>query len=158
MTRKEAADIFRERLDVARTYFDVHGIEDYTQAMELAVEVLSQEPRTDVISRQAAIDEIIDSFKCGDYLQATLRRIEDLPPAQPEPIKIQVDHELTRDEFEKLRKDLADAPIVLLPSAQPEPEPVGCSGCRYERFGNRVCDACSRFYVDRYEAERRNDG
>ena len=39
---------------------------------------------SDLISRQAAIDEIIDSFECGDYLQTTLRRLENLPSAQPE--------------------------------------------------------------------------
>lgn len=49
-----------------------------------------------------------------------------------------------------------------LPSVKPEPEPVGCSGCkherfRHERFGHRVCDFCSRFYADRYDAERRTD-
>jgi hypothetical protein len=47
--------------------------------------------------------------------------------------------------------------LMDLPSAQPEPEPVGCYGCRYERFGNRVCDVCSRLYADRYSAERRTD-
>lgn len=35
------------------------------------------------ISRQAAIDEITESFERGDYLQMTLRRIENLPAAEP---------------------------------------------------------------------------
>lgn len=38
---------------------------------------------SDLISRQAAIDEITESFERGDYLQMTLRRIENLPAAEP---------------------------------------------------------------------------
>lgn len=49
----------------------------------------------DLISRQAAINEIKESFECGDYLQATLRRLENLPSVQPE--------RLTDDDFETIR-------------------------------------------------------
>ena len=41
--------------------------------------------------------------------------------------------------------------IVNLPSVQPDNT---CNGCRYERFGNRVCDRCSRFHMDRYEVKQ----
>lgn len=44
--------------------------------------------------------------------------LKKLPSAQPEPIKINIDPELTKDDYEKLRKDLADAPIVLLPECK----------------------------------------
>ena len=37
-----------------------------------------------------------------------------------------------------------------LPSAQAERM---CNGCRYERHGSVVCDSCSRFFLDRYEAD-----
>lgn len=46
--------------------------------------------------------------------------LSQLPSAQPEPITVNIDHELTQDEYEKLRKDMANAPIMLLPSVQPE--------------------------------------
>lgn len=37
----------------------------------------------DLISRQAAINEIKESFKHGDYLKTTLKRLENLPSVQP---------------------------------------------------------------------------
>jgi hypothetical protein len=46
--------------------------------------------------------------------------------------------------------DCEDA-IQALPFAEPDNT---CNGCRYERFGNRVCDQCSRFYMDRYEVKQ----
>ena len=87
---------------------------------------------SDLIRRQDAIDALQKEINKGippfDDTMGSIRRgvrqasniIEDLPSAQPEPIKINIDHELTKDEYEKLRKDLTDAPVVLLPSAQPE--------------------------------------
>ena len=83
----------------------------------------------DLISRQAAIDVIdavfpVDPMKseyaqgiaCGAALAKTY--VEQLPSAQPEPITVNIDHELTQEDYEKLRKDVANAPIMLLPSAQ----------------------------------------
>ncbi|MCR4671972.1 MAG: hypothetical protein K5637_01880 [Lachnospiraceae bacterium] len=68
----------------------------------------------DVISRQAAIDAIERNAYRHTYLDQIIDIISDLPSAQPEPIKI----ELTPDELERLRKTMADAPIMVLPSAE----------------------------------------
>lgn len=87
----------------------------------------------DLISRQAAIDALRygqHRFTVADeadglgivkwsedviYFSTAERIITELPSAQPEPIKINIDYELAKDEYEKLQKDLANAPIVLLP-------------------------------------------
>ena len=65
--------------------------------------------------------------------------------AQPEPIKLHVDHALTEEEIKNLKHKIADSPIVLMPSAQPEM--VKCKKCRYvyydEEFGNYWCDRMS---------------
>ena len=55
--------------------------------------------------------------------------IEELPSAQPEPLTLRVNHELTKEEYDKLMHDIKDAPIVLLPSAQPEI--VRCRDCKH---------------------------
>lgn len=79
----------------------------------------------DLISRQAAIKAVYDLPNCYNGYSDTYDKawiiglLGELPSAQPEPIKINIDHELTKDEYEKLRKDMADAPIVLLPTAEP---------------------------------------
>lgn len=79
----------------------------------------------DLISRQAAIQAILDMRDCYNGFSDTYDKaeiigmLEEVPSAQPEPIKINIDHELTKEEYEKLRKDMADAPIVLLPTAEP---------------------------------------
>lgn len=81
----------------------------------------------DTIYRQDAIDAIscnitVTGRQNAEVVAATIGafadRIKALPSAQPEPIKINIDHELTKDEYERLRKDMADAPIVLFSSAQ----------------------------------------
>ena len=51
----------------------------------------------DLISRQAAVDEIKESFKYGDYLQATIRRLENLPSAEPEQRWIPVTERLPKE-------------------------------------------------------------
>ena len=84
----------------------------------------------DLISRQKAID-VIETKKVNEFgnyreynvafndgLRAAVIVLEDLPSAQPKPITVNIDHELTPYEYEKLRKDMANAPIMLLPSAQ----------------------------------------
>lgn len=83
----------------------------------------------DLIDRQAAIEAVVntvseiglhDNSEVARY-GATFRQheildiIEGIPSVQSEPIKLNIDHKLTKDEYEKLRKDWADAPIVLQP-------------------------------------------
>lgn len=102
---------------------------------------------SDLIDRQAAIDALDRfslgetdavklAFRMGDYLKR-------LPSAQLEPIKINIDHELAKDEYEKLRKDLADAPIVLLPERK-----TGRwieMGRNKDGTHNLCCGACGKF-------------
>lgn len=47
--------------------------------------------------------------------------------------------------------------LLKLPSAQPERknESVGCSGCRYDWFGDPRCNRCARSFQDCYEADMR---
>lgn len=103
---------------------------------------------TDTISRQAAIDAIKEFqhgaakwrdeqeersdiwHRADSAIASALEiglRVKKLPSAQPEPITVNIDHELTQEEYEKLRKDMANAPIMLLPAAQPEQRWIPCS-------------------------------
>lgn len=64
--------------------------------------------------RNASLEGIEELMTSGE--------IEDisLPSAQPEPIKVSVDHEMAEEELKELKKKIADSPVALLPSAQPE--------------------------------------
>jgi len=72
----------------------------------------------DLISRQAAIKEFgcceltpdggIDANYAIDFLKQ-------LPSAQHEPIRLRLDHELSKEEYERLKKGCAEQPIILLP-------------------------------------------
>ena len=84
---------------------------------------------TDLISRQAAIDALKTdaSFVMfddhGNYTADGLRILEvltALPSVQPEPLTLRVNNELTKEEYDKLMQDIKDAPVVLLPSEQPD--------------------------------------
>lgn len=79
----------------------------------------------DLISRQAAIDWLKNEW--DGMVISVFKGIENLPSAQPEPITVNIDHELTQEEYEKLRKDMANAPIMLLPAAQSEQRWTPCS-------------------------------
>lgn len=87
--------------------------------------------KNDTISRQAALDALgerpmvwtDDDYVLGARNQYDMDRlaIETLPSSQPEPIRLRLDHELSKEEYERLKKDCAEQPIILLPkeSAQP---------------------------------------
>jgi len=88
--------------------------------------------KDDTISRQAAIDaldeiesEVADGY--GYQYPKWRKYFCELPSAQPEPLTLRVDSELTKEEYDKLMQDIKDAPVVLLPSAQPEPQWIPCS-------------------------------
>lgn len=77
----------------------------------------------DLISRQAAIDTTWEESHYTDPLNVLTEvrdRIKALPSAQPEPLIINIDNELTEEDYKKLKQEIADSPVVLLPSAQPE--------------------------------------
>jgi len=110
----------------------------------------------DLIYRQAAIDAMEGLPKyfdttatlCLDYADVLAVLSEHLPSAEPEPITVNIDHELTQEEYVKLCKDMASAPIVLLPSAQPDI--IRCKDCRwwdkYGDYDNGYCMAAKHGY------------
>lgn len=68
-----------------------------------------------------------------------------LPSAQPEPIKLHVDHALTEEEIKNLKQKIADSSIVLMPSAQPE-----------ERELHESCTDCPLYDHERHSCPRFN--
>ena len=118
----------------------------------------------DLISRQEVIDLLRDEYnwdECGQYIipdgQYVIPDIMKLPSAQPEPTLEQIEEYcrkrclviLTSEFYNEIR---SRQPTQTNAESNTETA-QDCSGCRHERFGNTVCDRCSRFYVDRWEEE-----
>ena len=82
-------------------------------------------PMSELIDRQAAIDalESIGSLDTEADKKYARSVFEALPSVQPEPLTLRVNNELTKEEYDKLMQDIKDAPVVLLPSAQPDRKP-----------------------------------
>ena len=89
----------------------------------------------DLIDRQAAIDAVLADVDDGSrpitevrWWNMGLTRASEilklLPSAQPDLVTVNIDHELTPEEYEKLLKVMANAPIMLSPSAQPNLQPT----------------------------------
>ena len=55
MTREEAKALLESRRDLIKS--DYPEIDDYREALEIAIKALEQKPCEDCISRQAAIDK-----------------------------------------------------------------------------------------------------
>ena len=60
----------------------------------------------------------------------------ELPSAQPEPIKINIE-DFNKEDWERLKKEWGNTPITVLPSAQPEKR-------TQERTETRACDLIRR--------------
>jgi hypothetical protein len=89
------------------------------------------------------------------HTEKDVTRLLSLPPAQPEPIRLNIDHTLTKEEYEKLNQDIADSPIVFMPSAQPEI--IRGKDCRhYEWTSNRVPEE-QTWYCYKWNAETGKD-
>jgi hypothetical protein len=75
----------------------------------------------DLISRQAVIEAIdsvlVEDESCKVWFKLA---VKNLPSAQPEPLTVNIDNELTKDECDRLKQVMRDSPILLLPSAQSE--------------------------------------
>ena len=56
MTREEAIALLESRRDLIKS--DYPKIDDYREALEIAIKALEQKPCEDTISRQAAIDAL----------------------------------------------------------------------------------------------------
>ena len=93
-------------------------------------------------------------FECGEWTglaETIVKRFEALPSTQPEPIRLRLDHELSKEEYERLKKDCAEQPIILLPkeSAQPgEDIRAMCGECdawnQYKNYPQPGWIPCSR--------------
>ena len=82
----------------------------------------------DLISRQAAIDALDGKIEITGrtnaeavkgYVRLVKDRLERLPSARPEPIKINIE-DFNKEDWERLKKEWGNTPITVLPSAQPE--------------------------------------
>jgi hypothetical protein len=136
-------------------------------AMEFAVEALKAQIATDtnvgsndLISRQTLqnelalylIDDVTSEDEAG-YNRAIndiQKMVLHLPSAQPEPIKVSVDREMTEEELKELKKKIADSPVVLLPSAQPERTCVNCG--RTANNGGWYADGRTRCPIEEHYA------
>lgn len=80
----------------------------------------------DLISRQLVIKTLCER-RCGNkskgcpsgFCTESLA-VDCIPSAQPGPIRLNIDHALTEEEIKNLKQKIADSPIVLMPSAQPD--------------------------------------
>ena len=80
---------------------------------------------SELIDRQAAID-MIEKYFDGLPIAVhhdMLAMIHRLPSVKSEPLTLRVNHELTKEEYDKLMQDIKDAPIVLMPSVQQDRKP-----------------------------------
>ena len=115
----------------------------------------------DLISRKAAIDKLIDELEeifadireehvddsvCGlcEYDGAYMGESGDWCNECPG---------FERDDCfklsDKIRKEWTDE--------MQGNEPVGCSGCKYDWFGDPRCNRCARAFQDYYEADMRGE-
>lgn len=143
--------------------------------------------QVDLIDRQAAIDVInavfpVDPMKseyaqgiaCGAALAKTY--IEQLPSAQPEPIKINID-DFNKEDLERFKKELGNTPITVLPT---QPEVIRCKDCKHwipydwmfsevwqskniadypeDEIGCNYCDMAMKANDFCSRGERKNDG
>lgn len=137
----ESAEKAIEVLKNAAWLGAVYSFEETEEAVKTAIRALQ------VTSAQPNVHDFPKDADCISRADA-LEALGEEPP-------VWYDGEDEIAERNQWRRDVKA--IEGVPTAQQEPEPVGCYGCRYERFGNRVCDVCSRLYADRYSAERRTD-
>ena len=89
----------------------------------------------DLISRQAAIDALRASTqKYTGFMEMEMYTDDDaveaiinLPSAQPEPIKINIE-DFNKEDLERLKKEWENTPITVLPA---QPEIVRCKDCKH---------------------------
>ena len=99
--------------------------------------------KNDLISRQAAIDFIDAGRLCNPNEprwsdNEIVNFLKSRPSAQPEPLTVNIDNELTKDECDRLKQVMRDSPILLLPSAQPEI--IRCKDCKHRNAENGFCE------------------
>lgn len=90
-----------------------------------------------LIDADALIKDITNSADLGGELGKVVEVVKaytkfmvatapTIQTAQPEPIRLRLDHELSKEEYEKLKKDCAEQLIILLPK-ESAPQWIPCS-------------------------------
>ena len=173
MTREEAKALLESRRDLIKS--DYPKIDDYREALEIAIKALEQKPCEDCISRQAAID-IVNKYKKSQMVlwgkpmvgaASIVIELEELPPAQPETHDKRAEmhacdlisrqaaidalhmHLMYRMGTDSNKKRL-DEWINNLPSAQPERTCVNCG--RTANKGGWFADGRTRCPIEEHYA------
>ena len=119
-------DCNNSNCDECSLCYEQGNMGEQKEALDMAIKALEQQPCEDTISRQAAIENIKECAQAAHsnyewgmeqgYINA-IGCLEELPSAQPEPIKINID-DFNKEDWERLKKEWGNTPITVLPSAQ----------------------------------------
>ena len=99
----------------------------------------------DLISRHQAIDALNSEITITGrtnaeavmgYVRLVKDRLERLPSAQPEPIKINIE-DFNKEDWERFKKEWRNMPITVLPA---QPESIRCKDCRHYKDEIHYCD------------------
>ena len=85
---------------------------------------------SDLIDRQAAIDCVMECYDNDELFEVYEDRLNDLPPAQPEPIKINIE-DFNKEDWERLKKEWGNTPITVLPA---QLEIIRCKDCKHFEY------------------------
>ena len=127
-------DCNNSNCDECSLCYEQGNMGEQKEALDMAIKALEQQPCEDTISRQAAIDALAKNMPSwttpdgsGQFdhdIQVTdeayvdcMQIIHDMPSAQPEPIKINIE-DFNKEDWERLKKEWGNTPITVLPSAQ----------------------------------------
>ena len=124
--------------------------------------------KDDLISRQAAIDALakfVPYAICDESTESYTNGLTDaynlilqLPSAQPEPVKINID-DFNKEDLERFKKELGNTPITVLPA---QPEIIRCKDCKFASGDSRICMKFGHSPIGELDfcawAERRTDG
>lgn len=89
MTAKEAITLLSQLSAGIEGVLDMH----YAEAIDMAIEALKAQEKTDPISHQGAIDALMEEFKRIPTTAIRAKNIiEGLPSAQPEPPKREISY------------------------------------------------------------------
>lgn len=146
-------DCNNSNCDECSLCYEQGNMGEQKEALDMAIKALEQQPCEDTISRQAAIDAVkkntfrltfAEEQNCEGHVAWSAEAVYsdvmegallDLPSAQPEPIKINIE-DFNKEDCERLKKEWGNTPITVLPSAQPEQQIPQMRGW--------VCPVCGR--------------
>lgn len=120
---------------------------------------------SDTISRQAAIDAVDEALTrvFVEHRDIAEKMINKVPSAQPETSILTVTVNPDSEEIERVARKIKDAPVMVLPSAEPEIKPIDYQDCANAMLRmwmdevitdgeyNRVMDKLNAFWRTRNE-------